>query len=189
MPGMKNGVYPTGDATPPSVCAEPGAVSSFIKKWEDQNNGGRQLDPSKPKDANKIKKCLGSINSVAAQQTDGKDRAPCPNCSQLIQTCATGGECRKTEWWRQETSWIEVTPMWSRADSPQDARGSRLPTRSGDEGRWNVDTTGTRGYPAERWLWATRCEGISARGDWRHSRGWRRNVTSCIQAALPSFAT
>lgn len=85
MPGMKNGVYPIGDATPPSVCAEPGAVSSFIKKWEDQNNGGRQLDPSKPKDANKIKKCLGSINSVAAQQTDGKDRAPCPNCSQLIQ--------------------------------------------------------------------------------------------------------
>jgi RHS repeat-associated protein len=85
MPQAQNGIYPNGDDRPPSNCAEPVALSSFIKKWEDQNNGGRQLDPSNPNDTNKIKKCLGSIKSISAQHTDGLNRAPCPNCSAMIQ--------------------------------------------------------------------------------------------------------
>ncbi len=77
-------IYPRGDDQPPSNCAEPGALSDYIRKWEAKNNGGKPLDPNNPKDRGKIQKCLGDITEIEAKHTDGTARAPCPNCSQML---------------------------------------------------------------------------------------------------------
>ncbi|WP_437602912.1 RHS repeat-associated core domain-containing protein [Sorangium sp. So ce590] len=69
----------------PETCAEPGALSEYIRNWERQNNNGRPLDPNNPRDRRRIQRCLGDITSIQAQHPDGTARAPCPNCSQLLQ--------------------------------------------------------------------------------------------------------
>jgi RHS repeat-associated protein len=83
LPEQQNGMYPAG-SRPPSTCAEPGAMSNYIRRWEAENNGGRPLDPDNPRDRNKIQRCLGDITSISAQHADGEARAPCPNCSQML---------------------------------------------------------------------------------------------------------
>ncbi|WP_437946139.1 RHS repeat-associated core domain-containing protein [Sorangium sp. So ce296] len=79
-------VYPAG-ARPPETCAEPVALSNYIREWERRNNGGRPLDPDNPRDAAQIRRCLRNIRSMRATDDGNSDelRAPCPNCSQLIQ--------------------------------------------------------------------------------------------------------
>ncbi|WP_433926976.1 RHS repeat-associated core domain-containing protein [Sorangium cellulosum] len=69
----------------PETCAEPGALSEYIRNWERQNNNGRPLDPNNPRDRRRIQRCLRDITSIQAQHPDGTARAPCPNCSQLLQ--------------------------------------------------------------------------------------------------------
>ncbi|XXT17975.1 YwqJ-related putative deaminase [Sorangium sp. So ce429] len=69
----------------PETCAEPGAMSEYIRNWERQNNNGRPLDPNNPRDRRRIQRCLRDITSIQAQHPDGTARAPCPNCSQLLQ--------------------------------------------------------------------------------------------------------
>lgn len=131
MPPMKNGVYPTGKDRPPSTCAEPGAISSFIKKWEEQNNGGRQLDPNNPRDRNKIQKCLGSIKSMGASQADGPQRAPCANCSQMLQNLRENGEPPRSAPFSLDISPIRTTPKHGRMANRRDRASSPLPTGNG----------------------------------------------------------
>jgi RHS repeat-associated protein len=69
----------------PEACAEPGALSEYIRAWERRNNNGRPLDPNNPRDRRKIQRCMRDITSIQAQHPDGTARAPCPNCSQLLQ--------------------------------------------------------------------------------------------------------
>lgn len=76
-------LYPKG-AHSPTNCAEPEALSNYIREWEKKHNEGRPLDPEDPKDRKKIQKCMQDINLVTAKQENGKGRAPCPNCSQLL---------------------------------------------------------------------------------------------------------
>ncbi|MEZ4307511.1 MAG: RHS repeat-associated core domain-containing protein [Polyangiaceae bacterium] len=89
FPQPKNGIYPAylgGDppGRSPTTCAEPRAVSEHIRSWEGIHNGGKQLDPNNPRDRRNIQKCLGSIQGIRSEQSDGRRRAPCPNCSQLL---------------------------------------------------------------------------------------------------------
>jgi RHS repeat-associated protein len=76
-------LYPKG-AHSPKNCAEPEALSNYIREWEKKNNNGKPLDPNNPKDHAQIQKCMQDVNQVTAKQESGKGRAPCPNCSQLI---------------------------------------------------------------------------------------------------------
>ncbi|EYF04960.1 RHS repeat-associated core domain-containing protein [Chondromyces apiculatus] len=76
--------YPAERRTP-DTCAEPGALSNYIRNWERQNNNGRPLDPDNPRDRRRIQRCMRDITSVQAEHPDGTARAPCPNCSQLLQ--------------------------------------------------------------------------------------------------------
>jgi len=93
MPPKANGVYPSvkdvpagqdpGTGTRPTSCAEPRAMSAYIRKWEEQNGG-----PLDPRDKARVSACLGSITGIGASQRE-KDgatnpRAPCPNCSQML---------------------------------------------------------------------------------------------------------
>ncbi len=84
LPPKANGMYPSGSANSPTNCAEPVAISSYIKRWEEQNRGGRPMDPRNKDDHNDIRKCMGSITGVGASHPDGMKRAPCPNCSQML---------------------------------------------------------------------------------------------------------
>ena len=92
-PDNNTGIYPrfSGGDPPgqsPTACGEPRALSGYIKAWEKQHNDGRQLDPNKPADHEKIQTCLGSINGVSSTQAgeggSSSPRAPCANCSQLL---------------------------------------------------------------------------------------------------------
>ncbi len=74
--------YPAG--RPPSKCGEPQALSNYMSDWEQQHNGGQQLNPNDPRDREKIQQCLGSVGSISSQHDNGTPRAPCPNCSQLL---------------------------------------------------------------------------------------------------------
>lgn len=75
-------IYPAGERHP-STCAEPQALSNYIRAWEKKHNNGKSLNPDDPRDRNKIKKCLGNISKIEAKQGE-KNRAMCPNCSQLM---------------------------------------------------------------------------------------------------------
>ncbi|WP_437338355.1 RHS repeat-associated core domain-containing protein [Sorangium sp. So ce394] len=77
-------LYPDRDRRPPTTCAEPRALTAYIRQWERDNNGGRPLDPENPRDHERIRECLGSIRSVRAREEDGTPRAPCANCSQTL---------------------------------------------------------------------------------------------------------
>ncbi|MCA9619869.1 MAG: hypothetical protein KC731_12680 [Myxococcales bacterium] len=74
--------YPAG--RPPGSCGEPHALSNYMRDWERQHNGGRELNPNDPRDRGKIQECLGSIGSIGSNQQGTGARSPCPNCSQLI---------------------------------------------------------------------------------------------------------
>jgi len=76
-------LWPKG-AHNPTNCAEPRAISDYLRKWEEKHNGGKPLDPNNPQDHAKIQKAMQDINQVTAKQESGKGRAPCPNCSQLL---------------------------------------------------------------------------------------------------------
>ena len=76
-------LWPKGPHNPTN-CAEPQALSDYIRKWEEKHNGGKPLDPNNPNDHAKIQKCMQDVNLVTAKQESGKCRAPCPNCSQLL---------------------------------------------------------------------------------------------------------
>ncbi|WP_437940344.1 RHS repeat-associated core domain-containing protein [Sorangium sp. So ce341] len=87
LPPKVNGKYPGGPD--PTSCAEPRALTAYIKKWEKDNRDGKPLDPNNPQDHADIRKCLGSITSISAHNPangsqEAVDRAPCPNCSQLL---------------------------------------------------------------------------------------------------------
>lgn len=82
----KNGAPAKGPPSPgrdPETCAEPGAISDHIRRWEAQNGG-----PLDPADKPRVAACLGSISSITSTQdgTNGEPetRAPCPNCSQML---------------------------------------------------------------------------------------------------------
>lgn len=86
LPKQKNGTYPAGDRHPGS-CAEPQALSDYIRKWEKKHNNGNALNPDNARDRKKIRKCLQQIKKLEATQTKHgleHNRAPCPNCTQLI---------------------------------------------------------------------------------------------------------
>lgn len=82
-PDDATGVYPRGNTQSPTACAEPRALSGYLKEWEKNHNNGVELDPNNKEDHAKIQQALGSIGSFRASDDKG-GRAPCPNCSQLI---------------------------------------------------------------------------------------------------------
>jgi RHS repeat-associated protein len=87
LPPAVNKQYPGGPD--PTSCGEPRALTAYIEQWEIDNRGGKSLDPDNPEDHADIRKCMGSITSMSAENpANGEQkavpRAPCPNCSQLI---------------------------------------------------------------------------------------------------------
>ena len=75
-------LYPPGTRQP-QTCGEPRAMTNYIREWERQNNGGRPLNPDNPRDHEKIRQCMGSIDNVTSTDANGP-RRPCPNCSQML---------------------------------------------------------------------------------------------------------
>ncbi len=81
QPGRNSDDPPPGRR--PDICAEPGALSDHIRRWEGQNGG-----PLDPADKPRVAACLGSISSITATQNgatgEPETRAPCANCSQML---------------------------------------------------------------------------------------------------------
>jgi RHS repeat-associated protein len=79
LPPTVNGTNPSSGPAQPGECAEPKALSNYIKEWEKTNG------PLDPNDKPRVKECLDSISSVKAnERKSGDARSPCPNCSQMF---------------------------------------------------------------------------------------------------------
>jgi len=104
IPGQQGSrLFPAG-SRPPDSCAEPTAMSNYIRQWEQQNNGGRQLNPNDPRDHARIRECMGSINNVRSNEANGGPaRRPCPNCSQMLANL-------NTRWGGPPTDNYGITP-------------------------------------------------------------------------------
>ncbi|MGK3992596.1 RHS repeat-associated core domain-containing protein [Sorangium sp. So ce1024] len=75
----------------PSACAEPAALSAHFRDWEDRNcppRGSRApIHPDTEEGRRSLSDALGEIreeNGIAARDQNGREMAPCANCSQTI---------------------------------------------------------------------------------------------------------
>lgn len=66
------------------TCAEPVAVSEYLRDWERINNNGKSLNPKSKKDREKIAAALRDMKVNSYDHEGGAPRAPCKNCSQFF---------------------------------------------------------------------------------------------------------
>jgi RHS repeat-associated protein len=67
----------------PAVCAEPKALSDYLKKWE--KDSGHRIDPKTEDGRKNLRKALINIDSIEAKwDGDGEVKPACPNCSQTL---------------------------------------------------------------------------------------------------------
>ena len=100
LPPTAGGIYPsyvTGNDSsgkpnvkpgrPPEMCAEPRALSERMRAYETANGlQPNSLKPDTEADRAHIQKALGGMKGISAREEgeNGKPRAPCSNCSQLL---------------------------------------------------------------------------------------------------------
>lgn len=66
------------------TCAEPVAVSEYLRDWETKNNNGKTLNPKSKKDREKIAAALRDMKVNSYDHEGGAPRSPCKNCSQFF---------------------------------------------------------------------------------------------------------
>lgn len=71
-----------GGATDASSCAEPAALSKYLKKWQD-DNGGASCDPGTLQGRQNLHRALSGIGSISSKM-GSTPMAACPNCSQTL---------------------------------------------------------------------------------------------------------
>jgi RHS repeat-associated protein len=67
----------------PALCAEPKAMSDYLKQWE--NATGKRIDPKTEDGKRNLQQALKDIKSVESKwDGDGNIKQACPNCSQTL---------------------------------------------------------------------------------------------------------
>jgi RHS repeat-associated protein len=67
----------------PAVCAEPKAMSDYLKKWEEKT--GKSADPSTEEGKKNLQQALKDVKNIESKwDGDNKVKQACPNCSQTL---------------------------------------------------------------------------------------------------------
>jgi RHS repeat-associated protein len=85
-PAVRGALVPTKDLENRTgeTCAEPVAVSEYLRDWEKKNNNGKPLNPKKKQDREKISAALRDMKVNSYDHEGGAPRSPCKNCSQFF---------------------------------------------------------------------------------------------------------